>query len=152
MGDMLLPGAAKTPASGAPSSLNGTLSSRSRSDRYDFGVAFSHYDGASLSEARGPRANPNSGNRELTVTSALTLPGLRAASPANGSPLTSSWPETPAGADPLPGQLDRWLAARGADLVAVRRPIHANPEFSGQEFETAALIARELAKAGLAPR
>src|SRR5690349_12139311 len=95
---------------------------------------------------------PNSGNRELTVTSALTLPGLHAASPANGSPLTSSWPETPAGADPLPGQLDRWLAARGADLVAVRRHIHANPELSGQEFETAALIARELTRAGLAPR
>jgi amidohydrolase len=78
------------------------------------------------------------------VTSALTLPQSR--------PLTSSWPETPPGADPLPGQLDRWLASRGAELVAVRRHIHAHPELSGQEFETAALVARELAAAGLAPR
>jgi amidohydrolase len=78
------------------------------------------------------------------VTSALKLP--------SSSPLTSSWPETPPGADPLPGQLDRWLAARGADLVAVRRHIHAHPELSGQEFETAALVAQELAAAGLAPR
>ncbi|HEU4424980.1 MAG TPA: amidohydrolase, partial [Pilimelia sp.] len=56
------------------------------------------------------------------------------------------------GADPLPGQLDRWLASRGAELVAVRRHIHAHPELSHQEFETAALVARELAVAGLTPR
>jgi len=78
------------------------------------------------------------------VTSALKLP--------QSSPLTSSWPETPAGADPLPGQLDRWLASRGAELVAVRRHIHAHPELSGQEFETSDLIAQELAAAGLSPR
>lgn len=78
------------------------------------------------------------------MTSALTLP--------QSSSLSSSWPETPPGADPLPGQLDRWLAARGAELVAVRRHIHAHPELSHQEFETAALIARELAVAGLNPR
>jgi amidohydrolase len=77
------------------------------------------------------------------VTSALTLPS---------GTLTSSWPETPPGADPLPGQLDRWLAARGAELVAVRRHIHAHPELSGEEFETADLIVRELTRAGLAPR
>jgi amidohydrolase len=82
------------------------------------------------------------------VTSALTLPPGRPA----GRPLTSAWPETPAGADPLPGQLDRWLAARGAELVAVRRHIHAHPELSHQEFETAALVARELAAVGLQPR
>jgi amidohydrolase len=70
----------------------------------------------------------------------------------NGSKLASSWPETPPGADPLPGQLDRWLASRGAELVAVRRHIHAHPELSHQEFETAALVARELAVAGLTPR
>jgi amidohydrolase len=52
----------------------------------------------------------------------------------------------------LPGQLDRWLASRGAELVAVRRHIHAHPELSGQEFETAALVARELTAAGLSPR
>jgi amidohydrolase len=66
--------------------------------------------------------------------------------------LLTSWPETPPGADPLPGQLDRWLASRGAELVAVRRHLHAHPELSGQEFETAAMVARELAVAGLSPR
>jgi amidohydrolase len=52
----------------------------------------------------------------------------------------------------LPGQLDRWLASRGAELVAVRRFIHAHPELSGQEFGTTALVAGELTKAGLSPR
>lgn len=66
--------------------------------------------------------------------------------------LTSPWPELPTGADPLPGQLDRWLAARGNELVAVRRHIHAHPELSGNEFETAALVARELAVVGLSPK
>jgi len=79
------------------------------------------------------------------VTSALSVP-------SSGTSLTSSWPETPPGADPLPGQLDRWLASRGAELVAVRRHLHAHPELSNQEFETAALVARELKKAGLSPR
>ena len=62
------------------------------------------------------------------------------------------FPEPPPGADPLPGQLDRWLAARGAELVAIRRHIHAHPEPSYAEFETAALVARELAVAGLTPQ
>lgn len=92
-----------------------------------------------LSESMPPDVD-----RECDVTSALTLP--------QSSPLASSWPETPPGADPLPGQLDRWLAARGAELVAVRRHIHSHPELSHQEFETAALVARELAVAGLSPR
>jgi amidohydrolase len=56
------------------------------------------------------------------------------------------------GAEPLPGQLDRWLAARGAELVTIRRHIHAHPEPSHHEFETARLIARELTAAGLAPQ
>ncbi|HEY6594873.1 MAG TPA: amidohydrolase [Asanoa sp.] len=77
------------------------------------------------------------------MTSALTVPA--------GSPM-SPWPETPPGADPLPGQLDRWLASRGAELVAVRRHLHAHPELSHREFETASLVARELAVAGLSPR
>jgi len=67
----------------------------------------------------------------------------------SASTFTSSWPETPPGADPLPGQLDRWLASRGADLVAVRRHIHAHPELSGEEFETTSLIAEHLSSAGL---
>ncbi|HEX5595287.1 MAG TPA: amidohydrolase [Micromonosporaceae bacterium] len=78
------------------------------------------------------------------MTSALTLPA--------GSQLASPRPDSTSGADPLPGQLDRWLVARGAELVAVRRHIHAHPELSNQEFETAALVARELSRAGLAPR
>ena len=78
------------------------------------------------------------------MTSALTVP--------DGADLTSSWPDTPPGADPLPGQLDRWLGSRGAELVAIRRHIHAHPEPSNAEFETAALVARELAVAGLSPR
>src|SRR5215475_7004528 len=77
------------------------------------------------------------------VTSALTLP--------SGNHPTV-WPEALPGADPLPGQLDRWLASRGAELVAVRRHLHAHPELSGREFDTAALVARELVAAGLAPR
>lgn len=36
--------------------------------------------------------------------------------------------------------------------MAVRRHIHAHPELSGQEFATAALVARELTLAGLKPR
>lgn len=64
----------------------------------------------------------------------------------------AAFPGPPPGADPLPGQLDRWLAARGAELVSIRRHIHAHPEPSRSEFETAALIARELSIAGLSPR
>jgi amidohydrolase len=81
--------------------------------------------------------------RDSDVTSAPTVP--------DGTQL-ASWPGTPPGADPLPGQLDRWLAARGAELVAVRRHIHAHPELSHSEFRTAELIARELAAAGLSPQ
>jgi amidohydrolase len=77
------------------------------------------------------------------VTSSLTVPdGTHEA----------SFPGPPPGADPLPGQLDRWLAARGAELIAIRRHIHAHPEPSRSEFETAALVARELAVAGLSPQ
>jgi len=76
------------------------------------------------------------------VTTALTAP--------EGA--QTAWPGPLPGAEPLPGQLDRWLASRGAELVAIRRHIHAHPELSYQEFETAALVARELAVAGLSPR
>ncbi|BAL92681.1 putative M20/M25/M40-family peptidase [Actinoplanes missouriensis 431] len=76
------------------------------------------------------------------MTTALTAP----------EGVDTSWPGPPPGADPLPGQLDRWLAARGAELVTIRRHIHAHPEPSHSEFETAALIARELTVAGLSPR
>ena len=77
------------------------------------------------------------------MTSSLTVPD-------GHHPATFAGPLP--GADPLPGQLDRWLASRGAELVAIRRHIHAHPEPSHSEFETAALVARELAVAGLSPQ
>jgi amidohydrolase len=113
-----------------------------RGDYYGNDVAQRHHNRSSLSRITdiGPSTTSN---RESDVTSALTVP--------DGAQL-ASWPGTLPGADPLPGQLDRWLASRGAELIAVRRHIHAHPELSNQEFETAALVARELAVAGLSPR
>jgi amidohydrolase len=114
-----------------------------QSDRYGNEIAQRHRFRSRLS--RVVETNPSiTSERETDVTSALTVPV--------GTDMTSSWPEPPPGADPLPGQLDRWLTARGADLVAVRRHIHAHPELSHAEFETAALVARELEMAGLSPR
>jgi amidohydrolase len=94
------------------------------------------------------------------MTSALTLPkGPPLPGHATPRPATRPagerspvWPEAVPGTDPLPGQLDRWLASRGAELIGVRRHLHAHPELSGQEFETTALVARELEVAGLTPR
>jgi amidohydrolase len=83
-------------------------------------------------------------NPENTVTTALTIPQSDA--------LAGGWPEGRPGTDPLTGQLDRWLTARGAELVAVRRHLHAHPELSGCEFETARLIMRHFAAVGLQPR
>ena len=113
-----------------------------RSDHYANDVAQRHQNRSRLSRV-GENGSTNTSERDFDVTSALTVP--------DGTHL-ASWPGTPSGADPLPGQLDRWLAARGAELVAVRRHIHAHPEPSNSEFETAALVARELAVAGLSPR
>jgi amidohydrolase len=113
-----------------------------RSDHHGNDVAQRHHNRSRLTRVieTGPS---ETSERDSDVTSALTVP--------DGTQL-ASWPGNLPGADPLPGQLDRWLASRGAELVAVRRHIHAHPELSHQEFETAALIARELAVAGLAPR
>jgi amidohydrolase len=86
-------------------------------------------------------------DQEDIVTSALTLP----TSTSELADLTADWPSTPPGADPLPGQLDRWLLAQGAELIAVRRHLHSHPELSGQEFNTANLIMQKLTAAGLAP-
>ncbi|MGH3649058.1 MAG: amidohydrolase [Micromonosporaceae bacterium] len=55
-------------------------------------------------------------------------------------------------ATPLPGLLDKWLASHGAELVSVRRHIHANPELSGEEHGTADYLAARLAAVGLEPR
>lgn len=50
-----------------------------------------------------------------------------------------------------PSWLDDWLSNHGADLVAWRRHLHANPELAYQEHSTTALIAEYLRSAGLAP-
>lgn len=52
----------------------------------------------------------------------------------------------------LRGRLAGWLARHEAELVTLRRRIHANPELSGQERATAALVAARLRAAGLKPR
>lgn len=113
------------------------------SDHYRSEVAQRHHQRSRLS-AVALNDPITTSEREPAVTSALTL--------ATTAQLTSTWPETPPGADPLPGQLDRWLAARGAELVGVRRHLHANPELSNQEFETADLVVDQLSAAGLTPR
>lgn len=66
---------------------------------------------------------------------------------------TSEWSGTAAPPAPsLSALLDRWLAAHGAELVSVRRHIHANPELSGEEYGTAEYLAGRLAAIGLEPR
>src|SRR5256714_4353537 len=117
-----------------------------QSGRHRNEIAQRHHPGSRLSKLL-----PTDRDQVEPVTSALTT-ASDSEPPAPGSSLGAPWPETPPGADPLPGQLDRWLAARGAELVAVRRHIHSHPELSGQEFETAAMVARELSLAGLSPR
>ncbi|MGH3996347.1 MAG: amidohydrolase [Pseudonocardiaceae bacterium] len=63
----------------------------------------------------------------------------------------------PAGAAPDvatgrgPSWLDEWLMCNGADLVAWRRHIHSHPELAFHELGTTALIAEQLAAAGLTP-
>lgn len=82
------------------------------------------------------------------MTSALSVPSTQLPTPGQ-----SSWPDVPPpGAEPLPGQLEGWLAAAGPQLVGIRRHLHAHPELSHQEFRTAELVHRELSAAGLAPQ
>jgi hypothetical protein len=132
------PGATPPPAERSYQGFRDTA----RSDQYWNGVAQRHQNRSTLSRVAETRQTFSS-DTEPEVTSALTAPS--GAHPA-------TFPGPPPGGDPLPGQLDRWLASRGAELVAVRRHIHAHPEPSHSEFETAALIARELAVAGLEPQ
>src|SRR5215468_1468727 len=98
-------------------------------------IAQSYYPGSTITQS-----HHTDRDQVEAVTTALTK--------ASGQPSLVGVP----GVDPLPGQLDRWLAARGAELVALRRHLHAHPELSGQEFESAALVAGQLSAAGLAPR
>lgn len=51
-----------------------------------------------------------------------------------------------------PSWLDSWLEKHAAHVVAWRRHIHAHPELGRTEHATTALVADELAQAGLRPR
>lgn len=48
--------------------------------------------------------------------------------------------------------LDKWVADHEADLIAVRRDIHAHPELARQEHRTTTLLASRLRRAGLSPQ
>jgi amidohydrolase len=50
-----------------------------------------------------------------------------------------------------PSWLDGWLSSHGADLIAWRRHLHAHPELAFHEQDTTALVAEQLASAGLRP-
>src|SRR5258705_4238717 len=92
--------------------------------------------------------------RDMTVTTALTLPagtGSGEESDVDSVPSTGSTSLIPVETT-LPGRLDAWLAAHDAELVKLRRHIHAHPELSRQEFATAELVATKLRAAGLKPR
>ena len=52
--------------------------------------------------------------------------------------------------DLLP-QIQRLAAQHAADTVALRRHLHAHPELSFEETNTAAFVMRELEKLGLHP-
>src|SRR5215469_13748055 len=101
---------------------------------------------------------PAGRDRVEQMTSALIrTPGGSQADgePGLGAPWlepTPEWSPGQPGPQPLPADLDAWLAERDDDLVALRRHLHANPELSGREFETAALVAARLEAAGLDPK
>ena len=93
------------------------------------------------------------------MTSALTVPPSAprtAGGPDHGprwtEPDAQDWSEAPVGGQQLPGDLDAWLAGSEDELVTLRRHLHAHPELSGKEFETATLVAERLTKAGLDPK
>ncbi len=48
--------------------------------------------------------------------------------------------------------LDGFLERNGADLIALRRDLHAHPELGRQETRTSAVVAERLTAAGLLPR
>lgn len=53
---------------------------------------------------------------------------------------------------PTHRSIDAWLDEHAAELIAIRRHLHANPELSNEEHATTALIAERLAAAGLTSR
>ena len=71
--------------------------------------------------------------------------------------LTLLWLTTPADqpkgpASPLLAEIDRLAAAIGPELLEWRRHLHAHPELSNREVETAKYIAERLREFGLEPR
>src|SRR5689334_1121369 len=57
-----------------------------------------------------------------------------------------------AAASPLAADLDAAVKANEAELLDWRRHLHAHPELSNHEVETAAFVAEHLRAMGLAPR
>ena len=49
----------------------------------------------------------------------------------------------------LNDEIDRIVSEIEPDLIAIRRQIHANPELSLEEFETARLVEEQLASLGI---
>jgi amidohydrolase len=151
------------PGTNAATRLPATLPVRTSSDgkqhrQNDNDIALRH-GGARLRALRGNAYR----NRGMSVRSALAPPPETSRTDGNGeeadqvgpsSPLVTHAAVLPAPLDsvPLPGQLDEWIGAQHAQLVAIRRHIHANPELSGAEFGTAALVEKVLREAGLEPR
>ena len=106
-------------------------------------VALSH-DEARLSTSRP--TGVATGERETIVTRMDPAP---ARPRGNGS--TLFW-KAPSAAESLPEPAEEVLAKARPELIALRRQIHMHPELSGQEFETASLVAQELKGIGLEPR
>jgi amidohydrolase len=69
---------------------------------------------------------------------------------ANG--VNQYWKTLPDGARLLPRAAEEVLAGARTELIALRRHLHMHPELSGQEFETANLVERELKALGLESR
>lgn len=79
----------------------------------------------------------------VIVRAVLAVPAILAAlsTPVAAAP----------GASPLAAEIDRRAAAVEADLLAWRRHLHAHPELSNREVETAKFIADKLRAFGLEP-
>ena len=128
-----------------------------QSDHHGGSIRRSGRNGAEEGAGRTGTAptRPVNGERDSTVTTALA--GAATAATADEADDVSARREVMGAVarftqDLLPGRLDAWLAANHADLVALRRRIHAHPELSGQERATASLVASKLRAVGLKPR
>ena len=52
----------------------------------------------------------------------------------------------------LAAEVDLWVAANDANLVATRRHLHAHPELAFAEFETTSYLEQRIGAAGLKAR